>query len=254
MFFLKRLAPFLAGISNLIILELLFFKPSAVWLLATAQVLLIVFLASLIFYGKLNFKSSMRFLLTVFLLGTVGFTSLLFMENYIIKHLLAIVISFLIMIYLEFLFIFLYRPDKYKAFSLENLNCFVNILIYILGSVVLFAFVVYMNLSFYLAILVVTLISSCLLALYYLANKIEIRDSRKELIIGVILLIELFIVLMWLPFTFYIKALLLSSFYYLYSAISRSYLTENVSRKQNLKVIFIFFGVWFICFLTARWT
>ena len=78
--------------------------------------------------------------------------------------------------------------------------------------------------------------------------------TKVVIIIGTILILELFIVLNWLPFSFYLKAIMLTSFYYLINGLFRLKLTESLNRKVASKFVFVFLAVWFISLLTARWT
>ncbi|MFH1610469.1 MAG: hypothetical protein ABIA91_01125 [Patescibacteria group bacterium] len=254
MILIKRIVPFFLGILNLVILEIVLKQPSLVSWLSSA--LFVLTLLSIWFLVKksLGFKPTLRFVLIFGMLIVAEVASLLFIEHFLAKHFLIVLTSLVLLFYAEYLFLFLYDSGRYKAYSLENLNNFVNLFNFLLLSIAIFAFMVFMNISIWIALVGIFVLSVISFLLSFKSNKIELVPTRVVIIVGTILILELFIVLNWLPFSFYLKAIVLTSFYYLINGLFRLKLTESLNRKVASKYVFIFLAVWFISLLTARWT
>ena len=249
----KRIIPFGIAILNLVALEIIIQQPSLIVVLFLILFILPVLSVFYLTNKKMEFKDSYRFILTVALIIISEIGSLLFVDNIIIQHLLVIIISGALFFYIEFLFLFLYFQEKYKAYSLENINNLVNLFVFILSGVAIFALIVFMNFSIFASILIVLFLSSVSLFLSFENSKIEFKRALSAIIIGGLLAIEVFFILTWLPFSFYLKALMLTVFYYLFNGIMKLWLIDNLDKKQISKFFFVFIGVWLLCFLTARW-
>ena len=111
-----------------------------------------------------------------------------------------------------------------------------------------------MNFNIWISMLGVLVLSGISFLLSFKSVKIELKLTKIVIIISTVLILELFLILNWLPFSFYLKAIMLTSFYYLINGIFKLKLTESLNKKNTLKFLFIFFGIWFISFVTARWT
>lgn len=246
--------PFFLGILNLVVLEIVLKYPSLIGWLSGGLFVLTWLVIWWLVKKSLGFKSTLRFIIIFAMLVIAEVSSLIFIEHFIIKHLLIVLVSLVLLFYSEYLFLFLYFPEKYKAYSLENLNNFVNLLNFLLISIAIFAFMIFMNLSIWLSLLGILVLSVVSFLLSFKASKIELIPTKVIVIISTILILELFIVLNWLPFSFYLKAIMLTSFYYLINGIFRLKLTESLNRKMASKFVFVFLAVWFISLLTARWT
>jgi len=260
----KRLIPWLIAGVNVIFFEAIISRPSNVWWLALGLAVVVVGLVSLLTIKTLQTRVALRFWLVMFLLEVSTLLSLLFIENTLVKHLVVILIAVLTFLYAEYLYIYLYRREMYKIHSLEYLNHFINLLVFLLFSISIFAGRVFMNFGFWLTALAVVVLSLVIFILDFRASRLTTKQYTLPTVIGAIIIFEIFTVLTWLPFNFYIKAILLSAWYYLFEGVVRLVLQENTRRhvdtvgqaknKQIYKIIFIFIGVWLVSLLTARWT
>ncbi|MFH1456715.1 MAG: hypothetical protein ABIF17_01215 [Patescibacteria group bacterium] len=253
MILLKRLIPFCITILNLVFLEVIIQKPNLIIWLSSCLFISSIFLIFYLVFKKMKSGDLCRFVLSVALIIVTEVASLLFIESLIIKHLLVIVTSGVLFFYSECLFLFLYFQEKYKAYSLENINNMINLFVFFLAQVTVFALIVFMNLSFLTSILVVLFFSCVSLFLSFENSKVELKHVWRTVFVGCLLLAEVFFILTWLPFSFYLKALMLTVFYYLFNGVMKLRLTASLDKKQIYKFFFVFVGVWLLCFLTARW-
>jgi len=254
MILLRRVSPYFLGVLNLVVLEIVLKKPYLIGWWSSGLLLLTILAVWFLTKKSLGFKSTLRFILIFAMIVVAEVGSLLFIENTIVKHLLIILSSLTLLLYAEYLFLFIYSPEKYKAYSLENLNNFVNLYNFLLLSIAIFALIVFMNFSVWMSMLGILVLSVISFLLSFKSSKIELMPTKVVITVSTILILELFLVLNWLPFSFYLKAIMLTSFYYLINGIFRLKLTESLNKKMALKFVFVCLAVWFISFLTARWT
>lgn len=254
MFFFKRISPFFIALTNLVVLEILIKKPQLIWWLGFFLCFFNLFCAWLLVRKPLDLKTGSRFLITYFLLSVGLLLSLLFIELNLVKQIFILLVALLFFLYQEYLFRFLYLPEKYRAFSLENLNNTVNILTFLFLTIANFAAMVYFDLKLGWALLFAFLLVTVSLILFLRAVKIPIRGQGRYFGAVSLLLIENFALLAWLPFNFYLKALLFTTLYYLMSHIAKDVILGVLNKKRLLWLLVISFSVWLVLFATARWT
>ncbi|MDD5290169.1 MAG: hypothetical protein PHT40_03170 [Patescibacteria group bacterium] len=254
MFLLKRFSPYLIIILNISVLEILIKKPTLIFWLAPILVFLILFLAGLVAQKSLGFKAISRFILKYFLLEVVLIASLVFLENNVIKQVLIIATTLALALHQEYLFRFLYRPEKYKAYSLENLSSSMNLLTMLLLALAIFGLMVFMNMALWSALILAVIVTGACFAIFLVAAKIEIRKNKWYMIMAMFLMVEIFVILSWLPFNFYLKALLFSTFYYLVADLSRHVIGKTANTKAVFWPTLVGGLLWVLLLVTARWT
>jgi len=251
---IKKIIPWLVAAVNIVFFEVIINNPQKVWWLAGSLAVLVIVLMSILTFKILRTRAALRFWVVMFLLEVSVLLSLLFIENNVVKHLIVILLTILSFLYSEYLYIYLYCRDKYKINSLEYLNHFINLLVFLLFSISIFAGKLFMNFKFWPTAVAVVILSVIFFILDFRASRLISKEYILPTVIGTIIIFEIFCVLTWLPFNFYIKAVLLSAWYYLFEGVMRLILQENIKKKQIYKIIFIFMGVWLVSLLTARWT
>jgi hypothetical protein len=92
------------------------------------------------------------------------------------------------------------------------------------------------------------------LILFLRAVKIPIRGQGRYFGAVSLLLVEIFVLLVWLPFNFYLKALLFTTLYYLMSHIAKDVILGALNKKHLLWLLIVSLSIWLVLFVTARWT
>jgi hypothetical protein len=254
MFFLKRISPFLIALVNVVVLEVLIKQPQLVWWLGFFLCFFNLLCLWLLIQKSLGFKAGFPFLITYLLLSIGLLLSLLFIELSFVKQAFIFLVALLFFLYQENLFRFLYLPEKYKAFSLENLNNTVNILTFLFLTIANFAAITYFDLKLGWALLLAFLLVTISLILFLRAVKIPIRGQGRYFGAVSLLLVEIFVLLVWLPFNFYLKALLFTTLYYLMSHIAKDVILGALNKKHLLWLLIVSLSIWLVLFVTARWT
>lgn len=253
MFLLKRLSPFLIAIVNLVFLEAILKWPFLFFVLAGLALFINLFFVGLLTVKNLGFKDTMRFWLTCFILTVSTSASFLFIDSVVLRQVLIMVYVLLIFLYQDFLFNFLYRPEKYKVYSLENLNNVINLLTVFLTNLSIFALIVFMNMVFWLSLLIEIGVISCSLILLFYANKLELRGNEWLLVTTGLIVTEFFTIFTWLPFNFFIKAVLISALYYLLSGVVKLIVNQQLYKKNFLVFLSVAVVIWMALFATSRW-
>jgi hypothetical protein len=253
MFLLKRFSPYLIIILNIGVLEILLKKPTLIFWLAPVLTLFILVLIWVL-AEPLGRQTIGRFVLKYFLLEVALIVSLVFLENNTIKQLLIAAATLALALHQEYLFKFLYRPEKYRTYSLENLTSSINFLTILLSALGIFGLMVFMNMSWWLALIFTLVMTGACFTLFLTAVKIEIGKNKWFMMMVTLITAEFFIILSWLPFNFYLKALLFSTLYYLMADLSRHIISKTATTKKVFWPIFICGVLWLVLFMTARWT
>jgi hypothetical protein len=253
MFLLKRVSPYIIFILNICVLEIILKKPQFIFWLAPIAVFITLFLVWFIAKGALDTKSSLRFMAVCFLLQISFILSFLFFEKMIIKQIFSILAILLISIHQEYLFNFLYNTNKYRPYSLENLTIAINLLTFIFWAVAIFGFMVFMNFSLVLSVILMAVFSFINLVLFFLSSKIEIQKNWQFILSSVVIILEIFAILSWFPFNFYLEAIFISTAYYALINLIRISIFENNSLKKSFYPMSAFLILWILSFITARW-
>ncbi|GEM_PF-1404828 len=253
MFLLKRLSPFLVAVLNLAFLEAILKWPSLFFVLAGVLIFFNLFFVGFLAIKNLGFKVTLRFWLTYFMLTMAVNASFLFIDNAVLRQGLIVIHVLCIAVYQEFLFNFLYRPEKYKVYSLENLNNIINLLTVFLANLAIFALIVFMNMAVWLSLLIEMCLIICSLILLFRANKLELKGNGWLLVASGLVVVEFFIIFTWLPFNFFIKAVLISAIYYLLSGVAKLIANQQLYKNTFLVFLSVAVVIWTALLVTSRW-
>lgn len=251
----NRLIPIIAPCLIFIGFELFFLKP---------VILYFIVLFFLIISGAATWKIIGKGLITVrtrwlYLLTPVTFLIsalifILFLEHPWVKHLIALSVSIFFGIFLENIFTYIYRHEKYQINSLENISNYLNLTSFFLFNSSLFGFFIFLNLPFW-PLSFISLAFSFLLTIQTIwVNKIDFRMALLNIFVICLILFELFWSISFLPTFFYINGLILATIFYLMNNLFKLHLLGNLNKKV-LRRYFILCGFIIILVLTtAKWT
>lgn len=253
MLIINRFVPVLLALALFSLGEIFIFYPQSLFAI-------IVLSASLIFFSfwqltgrQIKNSQLWNFLIAPFFLfeGWIFFT--VFLEERWIKHLFLIIIVFFLFLFLYNIFNFLYQPLYYRAYSLENISNYLDLLAIWLWYSSFFGLIIFLGLSpgsFVLPIIIIGVL------IYYQniwVNKIEIKNYWPYLIIVNLLLVEVFLAVSFLPTNFYVNGLILAVVYYVLSGLSRNFILKKLNKI--IVVRHLLFGIFILAIglLTAKW-
>ncbi|MEA2088305.1 MAG: hypothetical protein U9O55_00460 [Patescibacteria group bacterium] len=287
-FNLKRLNSFFSAIIVFIVMEILVFKPTLIWLAS-------IFIVALIFFSvwrilpksvsarkELNNendiliktikiikiflidKNYLFFIAPLFLfLGSLSF--LLFLRNIFFTHLLILFFTFFYFLFLEVLFFYFYSPSflknsetefssqEQKNYFVTNIFTVINLLSLFFIYSTLFSLLYLFNFSLTKIILLVIFIS--FLSNYYLffIYKIPNKISHFYNVVITLVIIEFFWGIAFLPINFYISSLILISVYYAIIGMTYFHFKNDLNKIRVFRHLTISLLVIILSMATAKW-
>jgi len=251
---IKRIAVIFFPLLLLIGLELLFLKIELVYILFV--VCLLILLLSLKLLIKEKVLSKIFFYLSVLplLLYIFTYSFLLFVSSVNIRHLVIISFCLLMVIYLENLFLYYFYQKYYKPNSLENISALFNLLIFFLVIISLNAFYIFINLPIWMLSLVLIIVMILMIYQAYWINKIKSNYKLIYLIAIIILILEFFWSIAFLPANFYLNSIILTILYYCIWGLLKGKLSDRFEKKMVWRYSVISLILIAVVIFTSRWT
>jgi len=190
----------------------------------------------------------------IFITGTIAYVSLLpesiFLNKILSQCIFAATLYFLY-VYFRQLHVFLREPERPN--HLLSFSSGATFLALFLAVSAIFGLQLFLNLSYWILMLIIILIALGLTYQFLWLNSLQ--RGENWLFTGVIVFVmaQIFWALYFLPFDYNVLGLLLVLAYYVLISVLKFYLTDSLHRRQ-LKPLFIFVAViLFLIFLTVRW-
>ncbi len=253
MLFLKKFSVYFSSLVVLILFYFILQYPEKILYLIALTIFILYILFKFLVAKKISLKETIIFFSIIFFLIISCALFLLIIENLYLKYFVLILVALLVGAFFELVFVFLHRSHKYQPFSLNRYCEYISVLNFFFISSGLFALHIFLNLSFWFPVLILTILANILFCLNLWLNKIDIKKHLYYIYIFALLIFELTLGLAWLSISFYLKGFLLTVFYFLFVKFSNYKLKESWDKK---KVLFYIFGSLIICLValsTARW-
>lgn len=240
-----------------VMLEIFFFfysqNPSILYWFLTFLICIIIFGVKTII-GKASFGETLLFLLTPLFLGLSQFLFVLFLEGWLLRHIIAVVPSIILGVFLENTFLRYHNREKYLEYSMGNILSFLNIVILYMFSAVFFGFIVYIEFEIWMATFLVTIILFCLTFQVMHLQGVALSKSWTYIFILSLVCAEFFWVINFLPSSIYVNAIILTIIYYSMIGISKNFLLGILNRSIVLRYLGISAICLLIVFFTAKWS
>jgi len=252
--FLKRISVFICPLLIFFGLELLFYNLKTIYYLPILLSALLLFFLKFLIKEKIYSRDFIYLSILPFLLfySTLGFLFLLGSD--IFRHVVIVILTLILIIYLENIFSFFHRPALYQPFSLENLTALLNLLIFFLATIDLNALATFLNLPIWLLSIILIAVTSLLLYQMFWINKIKAGRKTIFLLIINIVILESFWAFAFLPASFYVSSIILTIIYYLLSGLFKAKLSAKLDKKNILWYLIISLILLLIIIITSSWT
>lgn len=201
--------------------------------------------------NKTKSVSAMYFYSLLFLF--TGFIFSLILENNYIINLFLLGWSFLFWLYLEAVFHDFYETNRIQVVNLKNFSPYLNILIVFFLTASLINFTIFLNWSAVLVIAILTLIYFFLYYWFYLKYADRHSAALIYAFLQSLVLVELLVVLLLWPVSFYVLAVLISTAYYLMLSLTLARFRGGDNKRFFLKIIIFAAAVIVLTLLTAVW-
>lgn len=249
----KKAAVFLAPLSSIILLEVLFFRINWIYPILGISFFVLLFFSGVVIKEKFFSRQFFYLGLTPLLLfyATIGF--LLLLDPGKLSHLIIFIFAIILGVYLENLFLFYYYPAHYQVNSLGNLANFLAVLIFFLAAVDLYSFYIFLNLDLWLLAIIFFLIVCFLLAQAFWLDKISSKFKDIYIVILSLVYLEIFWCLAFLPTNFYVSSIIITILFYASWGIFRAKLADKLDKKMFWRYIMITCALMFLVIATSAW-
>lgn len=249
----NRLMPLIIPLLVLLFEEIYFFYPKFIYSSAVLSVMAIFF--CLWQFGRASAvdKRWWNYLILPGLMtaGIMAYTVFL-SDKSIIQLLLVFNIVFLYL-YLRNVYYYLLNPLAYEVFSIENLSSYSNWLAFFLYAATVYGLASFLSLPIYWLVLII--IAAAFLFSYQIVwvNKIEIKNGLPYILIGCLILVELFWSISFLPLNYNISGLCLAVSYYVMIGMFKNHLLNKLDWPKVRMYLILGSVSMVLLLLTARW-
>jgi hypothetical protein len=182
-----------------------------------------------------------------------GFGAMLLLESAAIKIVLAVLVTALLVLFVEHVFSYIHLPVNYQPFTLEYLSQLLHILSIFFISTLGFG----MSLFLHTPLWLLSPIFFCILLFIVYgtlwAGKIEAARARPYAFAGAVLTTEMFMALSFLPTGFYSNAAFLALGAYVFLGLSRAHALHKLSTEVLKRYSILFFVLTLIIAATSQW-
>lgn len=240
----------------------LFWFPTRPFLIIGATLFLLFFLLSRLTgcsfrsLGTVQDKTmkAWSFLILPFALAVSAFSLLLFIESQGMKVLIIVLTVFLLWLFAENIFAFLYLSGVYQVNALEYLSLVVGVVSVFFFTSALFALRLFFGFPLWAIVSVHIVFIFAVSSSVFWICKAE-KEKILPNVLGMVLLSsELFLCLSFLPAGFFSNAALLTLFFYLFFGIVRAHLLRRLSQTVLRRYLLAVCLIATIVVFTSRWT
>ncbi len=214
-------------------------QPEKIWYLAGIIIITLFLVVRFISQKELAWQENVIFFSLIFFFILAGILFLLIVENLYLRYFIIFLTSGANIIFLELLFGYLYQPHKYQPFSLVRFfECISLLSVFFIASS-LFAFHVFLTLSFWWLALILSTLSFVLICQNFWLNKFEIKRYLYYPSIFFLIIFELAALLTWWPVSYYLKGLLISVLYFLFINL----VNKNIKQSWQGRSAWLYVGL-----------
>lgn len=253
MILLYRITPFLVAIAALLGYATFVFRFAHPFLaIGVSFVCVALPLARLLRFHVQEF--SFWFFLGIASLFFLSSFGVLFLsETMWVSVVVAIACAALLVLFTEFVFLYVHLPSRYQPFSIEHLTSLLNLLSIFFFSSFAFATRLLIQIPLSLLALLFFLLSFFLVYGVLWVTKAESFRSRLYALFGAIVLTELFACITFFPTGFYTNAALMTIFSYAFFGLTRTEALHKLSRDVVKRYIFVSVVLLLIVTISSKW-
>ena len=242
------LIPFILAAITLATFEILFKNARLIsWILALSPIVIFGAIYAILGHRLKTPSARLKFLIAPTLLIWSSLSLVLFLEQGILRHLLAIIVSLFMAFFFESLATYIWHHHEYETFSLENISGYALTLTTFAGSASLLSASAWSILS--MALILFLLVNYKMM---WISKAID-KHGRMFLIILTLAEIELFGILKILPLHFLAGGALLTVTWYTGIVIVRAKLLGLLTSKVLKRHLMLGGALTALLLLVTRW-
>ncbi len=253
MILLYRITPFLIAIVTLIGYGLFVFRIGHPFLVIGLSAVCVALLIARLLRWHMQEFSFWFFLGIACFFFLSSFGMLFLFETTWVSVVLSLVCASLLVLFSEFVFLYVHLPSQYQPFSLEHLTSLLNLLsIFFFSS---FAFAIRLLIQAPLSMLALSFFFLSFFLVYGMlwVTKAESFRSHFYALFGAIALTELFVCLTFFPTGFYANAAFMTIFSYAFFGLTRMEALHKLSSEVVKRYLFTSVALLLFVGISSKW-
>jgi len=251
--YLNKLIPWVAAAAIFTLLEMILVSPKRFYYSAGLIILIVAYGVWQLSGQKITSFKYWRFFITPLILIGSGLNFFLYLEGSLTVHFFVLVMTVLIWLYLEVIYLRLYFRPKYEPYSLENITVYVDLLSIFLLASSLYSTIIFLDINIWLLIGLFAIICFLASAQLIWASGITMIFGWRHLAVIVLSVTEVFYVVSFLPTSVYVNGFLVAICYYLISGLIRNWLLDIRENRVIKRYLVVSILCIVIILLTAKW-
>lgn len=252
MLLIRRATVYLLNLFNLFLFYLVLTRPELIYY-SLAGLALSTILATFLITGRQErIKEKFWLWSSACLFWFANVCFLLILESHYLAYFLLFLLFIISYFYWQSLWYYYQAPTQYRPHTLVYLYNYSSLLSVFFLTAAGFAFDVFLSQNFWLLPLVIGFLITIIFSQNLWFNKINFSEKKRDLLTFWLLLTELTFLFCWWPISYYVKAILITSAYFIIS----NFLIARHNKETRFTAWYyplIIFMITFIILLTARW-
>lgn len=252
LFLIIRILPILLPVAYFFMLRGFFvFTDRWYYWLAAAVILNILYF--IFFSYKLKRMRIWFFAIYSIIFVSLGFAYVSLMSSVFLINLFLVVWSIIYLIYLEAVFNYLYRTERFFLLELKSITAYINLFLFFILSFSLLNFYILFSLKWWWLFLAFIPVTFVILYNRFLSFEFPHKDNAVYSGAITLILTEMVIALLWWPNGIYVLAFMLLIAYYFLSSIGTSYFKEQLTKKIIVQYSLLALVMIALVLATAQW-
>lgn len=253
MILLYRITPFLVALVSLLGYAAFVFRFLHPLIVMSFSCLLVALLIARLLRFQVQEFSFWFFLGIACLFFLSSFGMLFLFETLWVSMAVAVLSAALLVLFTEFVFLYIHLPSRYQPFSLEHLTSLLNLLSIFFFSSFAFATRLLIQTPLSFLALLFFLLSFFLLYGVLWVTKAESFRSRLYAFFGAITLTEFFVCITYFPTGFYTNAAFMTILSYAFFGLTRTEALHKLSREVVRRYVFISTVLLLVVAISSKW-
>lgn len=253
MILLYRITPFLVALVTLMGYGLFVFRIGHPLLAMSLSFVCVAFLIARLLHFRVQEFSFWFFLGIASLFYLSSFGMLFLFETMWVSIVLSLLCASLLVLFTEFVFLYVHLPSRYQPFSLEHLTSLLNLLSIFFFSSFAFATRLLIQAPLSFLALLFFLLSFFLVYGMLWVTKAESFRSRLYALFGAIVLTEIFACITFFPTGFYTNAAFMTIFSYAFFGLTRTEALHKLSPDVVKRYLFTSLFLLLFVGVSSKW-
>jgi hypothetical protein len=252
MFVVHRLLISTILLTWIVGLELIKKTPMLWWAVLIGLILQIGLLVWFVNKKKID-RNLFHFLILPVGFAVCSYAFCLFLVNVSVFHVMVVLSAIVLYLLIKQYYIYSFFPLKYQPYSLESLSWYFSLVTYFFLFASAFGSYIVLKFNFQILSVVVVILLALLIYYYFWINKISFNKSKLFISIIVLIALELFTVVSFLPTGYYVNSFIITIALYLTLSLSKLFLVGGITRKKVMHHVIVVCVMLLAVLFTARW-